>query len=395
MSVYNYLVVGAGPAGLAFASALEDPSTLVIDMGKPVDQRDRFNPEECIQGGGGAGLFSDGKFSFYPSGTKIWTQDRMHLQRGYERLKQDLSPFHEIPSFPEIDETNKLVEDKSGWLLKSYESIYLDLHARIQLIHNLAMGCLNIHYQTEFVEYDKTDNGYDVRLKTLSDGSFKSVSVKKIIWAGGRFMPLFLKCAKVFQRYEFGFRIEGPISLIKKEVNLIDPKHIYMSGDVEYRTFCWCENGEVVQTLFKDIATFSGRADCLPTGRSNFGFNCRVKDSSLISKRDFKELMRLEPYEVKLKQIDQIVINSPSVKKILDIGVAKIKERFSDLNNNEIEIIGPTIEGVGEYPKIDDDFQVEGLPGIYVIGDCSGIYRGIVASMLSGYILASKTNNKE
>ena len=60
--MYSYIVIGAGPAGLAFASSINDSNVLVIDLGKPLSKRDRFNSEECVQGAGGAGLFSDGKF---------------------------------------------------------------------------------------------------------------------------------------------------------------------------------------------------------------------------------------------------------------------------------------------------------------------------------------------
>lgn len=394
MNFFNYVVVGAGPAGLAFASTIDDPSVLVIDSGKPVDERDRFNAQECIQGAGGAGLFSDGKFSFYPSGTHIWTQHPEYLRKGYETLRQDLGAFKDIPPFPEIDDSNKLEGDKAGWHLKPYESIYLDLEDRIQLISNLAKRCLNIQYQTEFMTYTPVSSGYEIQLKNLKDDTESTIYAQKIVFAGGRFMPLFLNCFKTFRRYEFGFRVEGPCDAIQKDVNLVDPKYIFTTQGVEYRTFCWCVNGEVVKTCFKDIETFSGRADCTPSGKSNFGFNIRVKDPSLLTAEDFKSLMYTGQYKTKFKDLYKTVSLSRQARKIIDYGIAKLKERFPGLNNTDIDIIGPTIEGVGEYPKIDNDFNLEGDPNISVIGDCSGIYRGIVASMLSGYVRAIKNNTQ-
>ena len=41
-------------------------------MGKACEERDRYNSKDCISGVGGAGLFSDGKFSFFPSGQNVW-----------------------------------------------------------------------------------------------------------------------------------------------------------------------------------------------------------------------------------------------------------------------------------------------------------------------------------
>lgn len=394
MNFHEYVVIGAGPAGLAFASSIKDLSVLVVDAGKQIDERDRFNPQECIHGAGGAGLFSDGKFSFYPSGTQIWNQKIERLREGYEMLKRDLSVFKAIPSFPEINNQDKLNEDKAGWHLKPYESIYLDLNDRIQLIRNLAKRCTNIQYQTEFVECSQVDGGYQILLRDVQSSETKKIHSRKIVWAGGRFMPPFLKCHKQFRRYEFGFRIEGPSHVIQKEVKLIDPKYIFTSNGLEYRTFCWCDNGEVVQTSFKEIHTYSGRSDCDPTGRSNFGFNIRVKDPSLLSEEEFKSLMYTKPYKEKFRDLSKMTDTLPiRAKQLIDDGVAKLKERFPGLDTVDVNIIGPTIEGVGEYPKINEDFSLEGHPNISVIGDCSGTYRGIVASMLSGYILARNNKN--
>lgn len=70
----DILVIGAGPAGLSFGYSFSKYSKnfLIIDMGKPLDLRERYDPLDCLCGEGGAGFFSDGKFSFFPSGTYVW-----------------------------------------------------------------------------------------------------------------------------------------------------------------------------------------------------------------------------------------------------------------------------------------------------------------------------------
>ena len=45
---------------------------LIIEKGKSISNRDRNDKFDAVAGVGGAGLFSDGKFSFFPSGTNIW-----------------------------------------------------------------------------------------------------------------------------------------------------------------------------------------------------------------------------------------------------------------------------------------------------------------------------------
>jgi uncharacterized FAD-dependent dehydrogenase len=396
---YECVVVGAGPAGLAYASSLQEKnSVLVLDLGKPVKERHRDNPEECVTGAGGAGLFSDGKFSFYPSGTHIWEQEEAPLREAYRRLEKDLSPFSTIPPFPRIERSDPCQSVSAQWSLKPYESIYLSLDRRLQLIQHLADQCFQILYETEFLEYKKLGDGsYDIQILHLQSGAKESILAKRIVLAGGRFLPLFLPCARQFRRYEFGFRVEGPSHLFEKPA-LIDPKYIVDLGlkGVECRTFCWCTNGEVVPTRFKHIETYSGRADGSATNKSNFGFNFRIKDPDLCSRDDFQAMLALKPYRVKFKDLGKALQLFPApIQTIIKLGAEALRTQFPKLDDNEVELQGPTLEGVGDYPDLSDSFHLKQDPGISVIGDCSGLYRGIVASMLSGYLLAHQHSQKK
>ena len=78
LPIYDVTILGTGPAGLAAAHRLRNTNLklLVLDAGKAVDKRDRYSPYDATTGDGGAGLFSDGKFSFFPSATALWTLPR-------------------------------------------------------------------------------------------------------------------------------------------------------------------------------------------------------------------------------------------------------------------------------------------------------------------------------
>lgn len=210
-------------------------------------------------------------------------------------------------------------------------------------------------------------------------------------------MPLFLNRTMHFRRYEFGFRIVGPAQKIIKEIACLDPKYVFKQPGVEYRTFCWCERGEVVQTKFQGIQSYSGRADCAPTGISNFGFNIRVKDTSLLSESDFRKMIRISPFETRLDLfMDTLHHYYPqSAASLIEYGLRKLLERFIGLADKSISVVGPTIEGVGLYPVVEENFSLAGAQGISVIGDCSGMYRGIIPCMLSGYSLANIYNKKK
>src|SRR4051812_44545450 len=83
---YEVFIVGAGPAGLTTAMAVQSNSTnfLLIDEGIEHTKRDRYSPEDVVSGVGGAGLFSDGKYSFYPASTNLWNlQDQEQLKSSF------------------------------------------------------------------------------------------------------------------------------------------------------------------------------------------------------------------------------------------------------------------------------------------------------------------------
>jgi predicted NAD/FAD-dependent oxidoreductase len=77
---YDVVILGMGPAGLAAASTLRASGLklAMVDAGKSVGKRDRYDANNATQGDGGAGLFSDGKFSFFSSATGLWSLPR-HL----------------------------------------------------------------------------------------------------------------------------------------------------------------------------------------------------------------------------------------------------------------------------------------------------------------------------
>ena len=53
------------------------------------------------------------------------------------------------------------------------------------------------------------------------------------------------------------------------------------------------------------------------------------------------------------------------------------------MEQTELKIYGPTIEGIGEYPVVETDLQAGNLP-LFVAGDAGGMFRGIVGAMVSG-----------
>src|SRR5262245_31573660 len=87
MRAFDAVVVGAGPAGLSAAAELAaaGAACLIVDGGPPAHARRRDSPDDLLAGVGGAGLFSDGKHSFFPSASRLWTlPDPAVLARAFD-----------------------------------------------------------------------------------------------------------------------------------------------------------------------------------------------------------------------------------------------------------------------------------------------------------------------
>jgi hypothetical protein len=130
------LVIGAGPAGLAAGVAALDRgrSVLVLERGTSAVRRDRDRPEDLVCGVGGAGLYSDGKFSFAPSATRLWTlEPASALREAYGWVSERLREGGVEP--PELSQQQ--TDPRQTGAIKAYPSQYMALEARERLIRTL------------------------------------------------------------------------------------------------------------------------------------------------------------------------------------------------------------------------------------------------------------------
>ena len=418
---FDIFILGAGPAGLSVLFTLKSNNFnnyLMIDFGKSLKEREKYDNEDAFLGTGGAGLYSDGKFSFYPCGTKVWElPDRNLLEKSYEILANLFwkSVNFRIPSFCKNSEEFK--GKVNSFNLKEYPSFYLSFEERKKLINFLSSDDENdgkILMRHKLVGINKLEEEkYFITIEDLNNGKQRTFFSKFIVLGGGKYFPLLLqkiyKTPEIFRRVEFGARIlsknKGFSSLFVKdyeEKNLIDPKWVCPSKTpgIEYKTFCMCVDGEVILCKYNEIKGFSGRSDCDPTGYTNFGFNVIVRSAELIDIQRFLAKDGIEDFEITLKDaLDDRMeilenIYGKNAGKIFKEGLKLFLGQF-EIDINEIKVIGPTIEGVGNYPQINNDLSIVNNENIFVVGDATGIFRGIIPSMISGIYVALQILKKK
>ncbi len=398
----DVVIFGAGPAGLAAALAAtnEGRRVVLLELGKEVTKRQRYEPSDLVTGVGGAGLYSDGKFSFYPSASQLWRlRDHKALWTAYSWLVDLLADSTDIPSFPNINYEQNIVP-YSELHEKIYLSRYIDFDKRLDLTVGLS-GSVASSLVTGATVNRLEPNGDDLLISYELGGQSITIRTRAVILACGRFGGRELRkianwIPTVFRRYEVGVRLESTSkSFFLRHHASLDPKYIVTGPDgTEWRTFCVCRNGEIVRTDFLGLTTYSGRSDVRVTDRSNVGLNVRITDEPDDGTQLHKEIDYLlegcvAPFEFQLQDFmrGEALAYGPDIDELIRKGISIL---LPDVNQEAL-ITGPCIEGIGYYPNIDGNLRVEEkarkLP-IWAAGDDTGVFRGLTAAFISGYYAA-------
>jgi len=433
---YNVAIIGGGPAGLSAGYALSEFGfeVTIYEIGKKLIKRNHSNINDLGFGIGGAGLFSDGKFSFFPSNSSVYFLNNFeHIKLAYLWFSKVLKSVG-ILSEPLPMKIEKFRNNDKNVTQKKYISHASTLDQRKMLIKQLEDKINGtVIFNCIINRIVKTNNGYEIRGR-YQDNKKLIETYSAVVLATGRFggqsiiENILSGPFELFEhRYEIGIRIESKASnSFFKRSFVEDPKLLWNVNDISFRTFCTCRNGEVLNIPFYNFSALSGRRDTKITKYSNFSILAQFRGHNLPKGKNIwnktylflnrnKNVVIWEPINNFLgrtiKYNNKIDISKRPWYPIHDFKQGKIKSYlnydlykdfqialnkfiylFPDLLDEETVCFFPCIEGTGFYPICDNNLRIKN-ENIWCAGDVVGFFRGLTPAFLSGYYVGLEIDN--
>ena len=447
---YDVIIIGAGPGGIygAYELVRLDPELkiAVFETGHPLDKRrcpiDGEKIKSCIHcqrcsimsGFGGAGAFSDGKYNI--------TNDFGGSLHEYIGRKKALDLMRYV------DDINMRMGGEGTKMYTSIGSSFkkLCLQNKLNLldaeVRHLGTD-KNYVVLTNLYEHlrDKVDFYFDTPVEKLENegGLFTvitdkgSFSGKKCIVSVGRSGSKWLEktCGELgintsSNRVDIGVRVEIPAVVFSHLTNeLYESKIVYRTEKFEdnVRTFCMNPNGIVVTENTNGIVTVNGHSyedNSLKTENTNFAllvskhFSEPFNDSNGYGEsiarlsnmlgggvmvQRYGDLIRGRRSTV--KRIDEGLVRPTLTatpgdlslvlpKRILD-GIIEMIQALDKIApgtaNDDTLLYGVEVKFYNMEVDIDEHLETK-LPGLYMIGDGSGVTHSLSHASSSGVFVA-------
>ena len=447
---YDVIIVGAGPGGIFTAYELvKGDSALkvgVFELGKPLDKRhcpiDGKKVKSCIRcktcsimsGFGGAGAFSDGKYNITNQfGGTLYEHigkaqaielmqyvDKINLRHGGEGTK--------LYSTANTKIKRMCLENGLHLLDAQVRHLGTDInYVVLENIYNELKDRVDFHFETAVTDLRKIEGGFEA---VTSKGSFTCrrcvVSVGR---SGSKWMEKVcgsLGIPTMSNRVDIGVRVELPAEIFAHLTDeLYESKIIYRTQKFEdmVRTFCMNPHGVVVNENTNGIVTVNGHSYEDPskhTENTNFAllvskhFSIPFKDSNgygesiarlsnmlgggVIVQR-FGDLVRgRRSTEARIREsfVTPTLAATPGdlslviPKRILD-GIIEMIHALDKIApgtaNDDTLLYGVEVKFYNMEVEINENLETA-CPGLYVIGDCSGVTHSLSHASASGVHVA-------
>jgi len=447
---YDVIIVGAGPGGIysayELAKAERGLKIGVLEFGKPLDQRrcpiDGKKVKSCIRcktcsimsGFGGAGAFSDGKYNITNQfgGTlyeHIGKTQAIELMQYVDAINTSHGGAGtKLYSTANTGIKRMCLENGLHLLDAQVRHLGTDInYVVLENLYNELKDKVDFHFDTAVTEIRRLDDGYEL---VTAKGSFTCrkcvISVGR---SGSKWMESVCKALDIptlSNRVDIGVRVELPAEIFAHLTDeLYESKIIYRTQKFEdmVRTFCMNPHGVVVNENTNGIVTVNGHSYEDPskhTENTNFAllvskhFSVPFTDSNgygesiarlsnmlgggVIVQR-FGDLVRgRRSTEQRIREsfVAPTLAATPGdlslviPKRILD-GIIEMIYALDKIApgtaNDDTLLYGVEVKFYNMEVEIDERLQTC-CPGLYVIGDCSGVTHSLSHASASGIHVA-------
>ena len=453
---YDVIIIGAGPGGIYSAYELKkiapSLSVGVFEAGRelagrrcPIDGdkiKNCINCKSCsiMSGFGGAGAFSDGKYNitndfggtlYEHIGRKKAIElmeyvDSINLENGGSGCK--------LYSTAGTSLKKTCMQNKLKLLEASVRHLGTDInYVVLENLFNYLKDTVDFHFNTAITDVDVIDGGYEVKY----EGGI--ATCRQCIISVGRSGSKWMEsvCDKLnihakSNRVDIGVRVERPAVIFSHLTDeLYESKIVYRTEKFEdsVRTFCMNPHGIVVTENTNGIITVNGHsyeAVDKQTENTNFAllvakhFSEPFKDSNgygesiarlsnmlgggVIVQR-FGDLMRGRRSNE--KRIAEGMVH-PTLnatpgdlslvlpKRILD-GIMEMIHALDKIApgtaNDDTLLYGVEVKFYNMEVEVDENLETE-YPGLYIIGDGSGVTHSLSHASASGVYVARRISGQ-
>lgn len=418
--MYDVAIIGAGPAGLFCALVLTkstDIKVVIIDEGNSFEKKscpfiNYFHCAKCkscstLSGFGGAAFFNPGKLSLYPAGSGLQA-----ILGGEKRCKQmysdvinimvehgiEISNNYEISRIPDvpIDDSIRIKYYNSHPVTRSKmnqfaTSVQRVLSNRAVLKMNSRVTSIQKNDQWEML----LEDGNIIKARNIAIGTGES---------GFRWWDMIadqIGVRRYHSKLDIGIRIEFPPNQLEKYWPYHkDLKILTTAPDgSELRTYCVLKNGIVVPCYYGDYTVLDGICDDASMYAGMTIFN-RVDNSFL----GVDKVRYVDRY---LKSFYTINTNPQSCSALqflntdiwkqfafderlytnLKFGLQTVSKYLGIDYKLISKVHVPVIDNLWEKCEVNEYFETT-ANGIYIMGDATGLARGIMQAAVTGVTVA-------
>ena len=450
MADYDVIVIGAGPGGIFSAYELVKANrglkVAVFELGRPLDKRrcpiDGKKIKSCVKcnicnimsGFGGAGAFSDGKYNITNQfgGTlyeHVGKQEAIDLMMYVDEINRTHGgEGTKLYSTANTGIKRMCLENGLHLLDAQVRHLGTDInYVVLENIYNELKDSVDFHFESAVTGVAKVEGGYEVQL------GYESYTCTDCIISVGRSGSKWMEsvCSSLdiptkSNRVDIGVRVELPAEIFSHLTDeLYESKIVYRTEKFEdlVRTFCMNPHGVVVNENTNGIVTVNGHSYEDPakhTENTNFAllvskhFSEPFKDSNGYGE-SIARLSNMLGGGVMVQRFGDLVRGRRSTerriqenfvtptlaatpgdlslvipKRILD-GIIEMIYALDKIApgtaNDDTLLYGVEVKFYNMEVEIDDDLQTK-CPGLYVIGDCSGVTHSLSHASASGVHVA-------